>query len=175
MIIGSAITLIIFLAFWIWMRRRTHRLHRQLHAAMDQCECEQAQQRAQEMRDSVQATITKIESRDEQKREAATSPGFPVLAIAMLAVFLFGVGVGREQRILPVGVMEETNRSASPHGQVKTKLAELRTSPTLATVVYFRARKPDAEVVDAMRIAARSPDGPVAFAAQTALAHWRER
>lgn len=165
---------------WAWFRFRKRRnLRAKQH---ESCQCDAIVERAREMNDRVDSKIREMDSRNPDKpdRQAITTITFPLIMTALLLTFLLGMGAGREtvKPVLAVEVREKADSTppGSFHGQFETKLAELRTRPTLAVVSAIDRTPPiperRAEVLAALKPLLQSDSKSIQLVARNAVKRW---
>lgn len=180
------------LAFWFYMRLRQNRLREIQRQAMERCNCEMAKERAERMRESVEITTQRIDSKepsdppvtietptDEYPKLPPTAEGKALVCVPIVLALMFGSfqvgGMVRERSLTasqPAARHDSGAASSAP--SLDSRLAELRERPTLANVTYFRSRPSSPEVIVAMRAAALSSETDTADAAKVALIRWGE-
>lgn len=130
------------------------------------------------------------------KRNGATTIAAPVFFLLLAGVFLLGgwtrerASGAREMAVSPMTNEEAAYRHGraltgtdsrgferrATHGQFDARLAELRTRPTLAAVVYFSGQpvrdEHRAKVVKALRDCSDDSSKSVSFAARAELKRW---
>lgn len=182
-IVVACATAVVWVVLWRHSRARQRRRLR----AMQSCDCSESFARAQRMDDSVKRTLAELDSRDPDKDEpsppmtprmGASTVTIPGIMVLLAGMFIAGgavrervddkAGFGRAD----AGKPHENKGLLRSTTSIDSRLAELRTRPTLATVSYFRARPASPETIAAMQLAATSTDPIVSQAAQVALAHW---